>query len=43
MVRGRGDFRAGGYLLKKTTCTRQNLENIKLTCSQLCCTFLKKL
>ncbi|MCP3888125.1 MAG: hypothetical protein GY702_04535 [Desulfobulbaceae bacterium] len=26
MVRGRGNFRAGGYLLKKTTRTRQNLD-----------------
>ena len=26
MVSGRGDFRAGGYLLKKTTRTRQNLD-----------------
>jgi CRISPR-associated exonuclease Cas4 len=26
MVRGRGNFRAGGYLLKQTTRTRQNLD-----------------
>lgn len=30
MVRGRGNFRAGGYLLKKTTRTRQNLDMTSL-------------
>jgi len=30
MVRGRGDFRAGGYLLKETTRTRQNLDMTSL-------------
>jgi CRISPR-associated exonuclease Cas4 len=30
MVNGRGNFRAGGYLLKKTTRTRQNLDMTSL-------------
>lgn len=30
MVRGRGDFRAGGYLLTETTRTRQNLDMTSL-------------
>lgn len=30
MVRGRGDFRAGGYLLKKATRTRNNLDMTSL-------------